>query len=315
MQSTLNPAHSDPRDVLDIAPDVVLVARAEEELSRLARDAKKRPAQTKSDSDVSANASVPPVDTSFRATAVNDVKARGARSSGGRQVMRGLIGLVLALCIGVAAVVARAGGDMAKELIATWIPQFAAKISPSDDPAAAETPSSPPAQETATAAVAPQPAPPVQTLQDTAAPAPAAPTPDQAQLLQSMARDLASASRELEALKANVAELKANQEQMSRDLAKVSEQNQRLKVSALPPRPPAAPARKPSPAFRQQATAAYVPPPPGAPYPPAQNGATYAPPPAGSPYAPPPSGATSAPPQAAPAPYDPDAPRPPMPVR
>jgi len=306
MQSTLNPAHINPHDVLEIAPDVVLVARAEEELSRLARDTKKRPAQTKSDSDVAANASVPPLDTSFRATAVNDVKARAARSSGGRQVMRGLIGLVLAVCIGVAAVVARAGGDMAKELIATWIPQFAARSSPSDDPAAAETPSSPPAQETATAAAAPQPAPPVQTLEDTAAPAPAASSPDQAQLLQSMARDLASASRELAALKANVGELKANQEQMSRDLAKVSEQNQRLKVSALPPRPPAAPARKPLPAFRQQATAAYVPPPPGAPYPPAQNGATYAPPPAG---------ATSAPPQAAPAPYDPDAPRPPMPVR
>ena len=306
MQSTLNPAHINPHDVLEIAPDVVLVARAEEELSKLARDAKKRPAQTKSDSDVAANASVPPLDTSFRATAVNDVKARAARSSGGRQVMRGLIGLVLAVCIGVAAVVARAGGDMAKELIATWIPQFAARSSPSDDPAAAETPSSPPAQETATAAAAPQPAPPVQTLEDTAAPAPAASSPDQAQLLQSMARDLASASRELAALKANVSELKANQEQMSRDLAKVSEQNQRLKVSALPPRPPAASARKPLPAFRQQATAAYVPPPPGAPYPPAQNGATYAPPPAG---------ATSAPPQAAPAPYDPDAPRPPMPVR
>ena len=306
MQSTLNPAHINPHDVLEIAPDVVLVARAEEELSRLARDTKKRPAQTKSDSDVAANASVPPVDTSFRATAVNDVKARAARSSGGRQVMRGLIGLVLAVCIGVAAVVARAGGDMAKELIATWIPQFAARSSPSDDPAPAETPSAPPAQETATAAAAPQPAPPVQTLEDTAAPAPAASSPDQAQLLQSMARDLASASRELAALKANVGELKANQEQMSRDLAKVSEQNQRLKVSALPPRPPAAPARKPLPAFRQQATAAYVPPPPGAPYPPAQNGATYAPPPAG---------ATSAPPQAAPAPYDPDAPRPPMPVR
>lgn len=306
MQSTLNPSHIDPHDVLEIAPNVVLVARAEEELSKLARDAKKRPAQTKSESDVAANASVPPVDTSFRATAVNDVKARAARSSGGRQVMRGLIGLVLAVCIGVAAVVARAGGDMAKELIATWIPQFAARSSPSDDPAAAETPSSPPAQETATAAAAPQPAPPVQTLEDTAAPAPAASSPDQAQLLQSMARDLASASRELAALKANVGELKANQEQMSRDLAKVSEQNQRLKVSALPPRPPAAPARKPLPAFRQQATAAYVPPPPGAPYPPAQNGATYAPPSAG---------ATSAPPQAAPAPYDPDAPRPPMPVR
>ena len=132
MQSTLNPAHINPHDVLEIAPDVVLVARAEEELSKLARDAKKRPAQTKSDSDVAANASVPPVDTSFRATAVNDVKARAARSSGGRQVMRGLIGLVLAVCIGVAAVVARAGGDMAKELIATWIPQFAARSSPSD---------------------------------------------------------------------------------------------------------------------------------------------------------------------------------------
>ena len=59
MQSTLNPSHIDPHDVLEIAPNVVLVARAEEELSRLARDAKKRPAQTKSDSDVAANASVP----------------------------------------------------------------------------------------------------------------------------------------------------------------------------------------------------------------------------------------------------------------
>src|SRR3974377_680778 len=174
MQSTLNPAHINPHDVLEIAPDVVLVARAEEELSRLARDTKKRPAQTKSDSDVAANASVPPLDTSFRATAVNDVKARAARSSGGRQVMRGLIGLVLAVCIGVAAVVARAGGDMAKELIATWIPQFAARSSPSDDPAAAETPSSPPAQETATAAAAPPPHPPAQQLEGTAAPAPAA---------------------------------------------------------------------------------------------------------------------------------------------
>jgi hypothetical protein len=105
--------------------------------------------------------------------------------------------------------------------------------------------------------------------------------------MQSMARDLAAAGQQIEQLKASIEQLKASQEQMSRDMAKASdtkgpeakasetkasetrasEPNLRPKLSALPPRPTAAPARKPVPSFRaSQAAAPYVPPPAAAPY-------------------------------------------------
>jgi chromosome segregation ATPase len=69
--------------------------------------------------------------------------------------------------------------------------------------------------------------------QDAAPAAPAAP-PDQTQLLQTVARDLANLERTIEQLKANqqqmatdnskaIGELKASQEEMKRVLAKVSE--------------------------------------------------------------------------------------------
>ena len=71
--------------------------------------------------------------------------------------------------------------------------------------------------------------------QDAAPAAPAAP-PDQTQLLQTIARDLANLERNIEQLKANqqqiasdnskaIGELKASQEEMKRALAKVSEQS------------------------------------------------------------------------------------------
>ena len=47
MLSVPNPTQNDPHDVLEIAPDIVLVARAEQQLSRLARDAAKRPKMRK----------------------------------------------------------------------------------------------------------------------------------------------------------------------------------------------------------------------------------------------------------------------------
>jgi hypothetical protein len=94
------------------------------------------------------------------------------------------------------------------------------------------------------------------------APTATALSPDLAQLLQTMARDLATAGQEIEQLKTGQEQLirdneklaeqfKASQEQMARVVAKASEakaseQNLRPKVPAAPPvRPAAAPTRKP----------------------------------------------------------------------
>lgn len=301
MQSTLNPPRTDPHDLLEIAPDVVLVARAEHELSKLARDFKRRPPQPQPQitSDSSAGSSVPSVDTTFRASATNHGPSLVARA------VRGLVGLLLALCIGIAAVAWKTYGEVAGQVVAGLLPEFAAKSVPPADQALAQSPGQPAAQESQETA-APQPSAPqplastqAAAAQDIAAP-PAATSPDQTQLMQSMARDLASVSRELAQLKASVAELKASQEQLSHDVAKVSEQQrERVRMSALPVRPAAPAARRPPPFRAGQAAAAPVIPP-----------APYAPPPpvAAAPSVPPPQ------PTAQP-PVDPDVPRPPMPVR
>jgi hypothetical protein len=314
MLSTPDAKHNDPHDVLEIAPDVVLVARAEEELSRLARDAKNRldtkssqpksrPQPPRMEAEVAAR-EVPAVDTSFRAARTDEGPSMAQR------IGRGLVGLLLAICIGGAAVAWRASGEIAKDAIAKWAPQFATKSSPpaEQNPAAAQDAA--PASETQQSAEAAAPA----AAQDTAMPAAttslaataaaAIPTPaDQTQQLQSMARDLANLGQEVTLLKASLAELKASNEQMSREMAKVSEQNQRLKLSALQAKAAVPPARKPATSFRPTQTAAPALP-PTAPYPPSQG--AYPPPQTA--YVPPPQAPSQAP-------ADPDIPRPPMPVR
>jgi uncharacterized phage infection (PIP) family protein YhgE len=172
---------------------------------------------------------------------------------GDRQSLRGWAlrgtGFLLAACIGVAA-------------IAWWQPSHgdAAKTAP------------------------PQPAPRAQTAPEDVAPT-AAMSPQLTQQFQSMARDLATLAQGIEQLKAsqdqlvrdnanvadqlrasqeeaarnnaNVAEqLKASQEQLVSVLAKVSEQDLRPKISSpSPPRPTAAPTRRPATAPSPQATA------------------------------------------------------------
>ena len=288
MLSNPNPTQNDPHDVLEIAPDIVLVARAEQQLSRLARDAAKRPPnpQVRSEPDFSARPSVPPVDARFRSTVAGNAAARGGAPSTSTRLIRGLAGLLLAVLIGVAGYIWQAYGEAAKESVAALLPE---SLVTSSQPASAESPQQPdqPSQASEAAAPPPQPTSPGQTTADSAAAA--APLPDQAQLLQSMARDLASLGRELEQLKTSVAELRTNQEQMSRDIAKASEQSQRLRMSALPPRPVAAAPHRPPPSFRSgQAAAAPIAAPPGA---------AYVPPPPAA------------------APINPDVPRPPLPVR
>ena len=190
------------------------------------------------------------------------------RSSRGRLALQGLIGLLMAACIGAAAIVLWSYGDGAKQMIARWAPQLYLISSPDPESPVPAQPSPSDVQASAAKAALPQPAlpaPPAQTAPEGAAPTAAAPSPGQAQLLKSMARDRAAVELEIEELKAIIEQLKTSQEQMVRDnaavaeqlkesqeqmarlIAKASEQNLRPKTSAPPPRPIATPTRKPLP--------------------------------------------------------------------
>ncbi len=327
MHSTLNPKPTDPHAD---PHDDVLVARIEEEFSSLAPDAVRLPPdpQTQIAPDFSGGPAIPPVDTTFRATAVNNA---GQRPSIGRRATRAVAAFLVAGCIGIAAIVSQSYGNVAKQMVGRWLPKFVMTASqPLENTGLAE-PSSPPAvQANAAPAAPPQPAAPARTAPESVAPAASA---DSAQLLQAMARDLASARQEID-------QLKASQQQMSRDIARVSEArssdikssdiksseakpsdirssqakasepSQRPRISALPPKPAAAPVRRPTPSYPPPQAAAVP-----QPLPPPAAAAPYAP--RQPDYVPrqpePPPQATAYPPQA-----DPElssVPRPPMPLR
>ena len=109
-------------------------------------------------------------------------------------------------------------------------------------------------QAAAAEAAPPQATPVAQTAPQNAAPTATAALPDHAQLLQTMARDLANVKRNIEQLKANqqqiasdnskaIAELKASQEEIKRVLARVSEQS--LPKTSSPPTQPTPALRRP----------------------------------------------------------------------
>jgi hypothetical protein len=328
MDSTLKPKQTDdPHDVLEVAPGVALVVPAEKEVSNLLRAAARQHSdqQTYAGSDFPAGPAVPPVDTTFRPAAVDNVRVAGDRPSIGGRVIRGFIGFLLAICIGVAAAAWQSYGGAAQQMIARWAPQFVPISSPPQKPGLPGQAGPSAVQASAANTPSPQPAPPAQSAAQGAAPAPAAPSSGEAQSLQSMARDLATAGQEIDQLKASIEQLKANQDQMSRDIAKASqakvsetrasevrasearasevkpsEQNLRPRISALPPRSAAAPVRRPMPTFRPSPAAAAPMLPPAA--------APYVPPRQVEPLPPPPDQP----------PLDPElasVPRPPMPVR
>jgi hypothetical protein len=248
MDTTQDPKQTDPRHVLSARADEELahaydqitrageeIARAEQQLSKL-EHAQRR--------------AVP-----------------GKRPVGGPAV-RGFIGVMLAACICVAAFVWQSPyGGAARQIVARLAPQLVATTSlPLENPGLPARPSPPGVQVAAADTATPQPAPPAQTAPEGVAPT-AALSPELMQLLQSMARDLAALGQGIEQLKASQQQmardhvnavdlLRASQEQMARVMAKASEQNLRPNVSALPPRPTAAPTRKPAPTLPSpQATA------------------------------------------------------------
>jgi hypothetical protein len=321
MQSTLKPKQTDdPHDVVAVAPDVARVVPAFEELTNLLRHAARHQSdpQTHNEPGFAAAPPIPPVDTMFRPTAVdevpNNVRAARSRRSIGSRFARAFIALLFATCLGVFGIVWQRYGDAATQMIAKSAPQFLSSLLPPKNPAppveaAAPAVAADAASTDASNAPPPQPASVAPAAPDSVAPDAAAPAPEQTQLLLSMARDLASLGQQVEQLKASIDELKAGQQQMSRDVAKASEQNLRPKISAapaIPPRPALARPRKPiTPLPPPQVASPYVPP-AAAPYVP-QTAAPYVP------------RQVEPPPQATAQPQQDEelspVPRPPMPVR
>jgi hypothetical protein len=192
--------------------------------------------------------------------------------SRGRPALRGLVGLLAAGCIlGAAFVWQSSYGETVKPIITQWAAPYISSVSrlalATPQPPAQPSPSgirlaaaeAAPLQATAPAQTGPQ---------DGAPPSAALASPELAQLLQTMARDLATVQRGIEELKANqeriasdnakaVEQVKASQEQMTRLVAKVSEkpaeQERRAGIPPPPPQPVANPARKPAPAQASQA--------------------------------------------------------------
>lgn len=152
------------------------------------------------------------------------VAAMSYRPSRGGRALRGIVGLLLAACVfGIAFVSQSSYGDAAKSTVARWAPQLMALPSWIEKPDEAAQPG-PSTVELAAATP----------TQDAAPAAPS--TAELAQMLQTMAQDLANLEQGIGQLKANqeqiardnakaTEELKASQEQMMRLIAKLSEQS------------------------------------------------------------------------------------------
>ncbi|MBN8992079.1 MAG: hypothetical protein J0H42_27885 [Rhizobiales bacterium] len=332
MQPMSNPKPSDdPHDIVVVAPDAIRVVPADEEIESLLKEKVRAPSEPQPPSEphlhvepqlrvapeVEASAPVPPVDTTFRATAVNEILNKGRRRSMAGRLLRGVAALLLAACIGGAAMAWRYHGDAAQQMIADWLPLFAGKSSQSPEKTALAAPPVLAAAEVNAANASPAPpaetgAPPA-TAEAAAAPAVAA-SAAEPQSLETMARDLANASQQIEQLKASVEQLKASQQQL---VAMVAEKE---KAAALRPKKPAqaAPPPRPVAALTPARTTAPPPPLPPRPYRPAaapimpSSAAAPLPPPAPA-YVP-----RQVEPQSAETLNDPEltsVPRPPMPLR
>jgi hypothetical protein len=214
------------------------LARLTEKLARMEQEAPPRP------SEAPRRPSVIPV----------------RKPSRGRPALRGFFGLLAAACIaGVAFVSQSSYGEAARPVIARWVgsaswlpsakPELAGQAAPSGV-RLASTAEAAPAQATPSAQAG---------QQDIGSPAAALTPAELAQLLQTMARDLATVQQGIEQLKASQEQLasdnakaaeqfRASQEQVTRLVAKISEQEQRARLPAPPPRPIAEPARRPAPA-------------------------------------------------------------------
>jgi hypothetical protein len=272
MHSTLTLRESDPHDTFAIAPEAVPAAWADKVLADIKREPSSRSGSPASlqpplaRSGPAAAAAAPTVDTTFRATAANDIHVpnihvrnihvANERPAGppstGHWARSTIVAFMFALCSAAAAAAWQHYGDAARQMISAWTPPFALTSSQPPEPTglagATDTPEvqiplQVPSPASTTDQTPPQPAP----AQSPAGAAPAAaPASPDATQLQSMAHDLAAMGQEVELLKASIAELKAGQPPMVPRSAetRASVQNPRPKISVPPPRLAAASARR-----------------------------------------------------------------------
>jgi uncharacterized membrane protein YccC len=267
MNSTPDPKETEPRDTPIAGADERLahaheeIRRADEQLAlvseQLAKmerdDARPLPARPGPQAPPTPSSPTQSSPAPSPTTQSPPAQSPSAQSPPERPARRGAVGMLLVACFVVAALALSAYGSGAKLVVARWAPQLVSTPSlPPESPTLAAQ-SAPSIVQVAAAETAPPPATPLQTTppqatppqatslaqaqtapQDAAPAAPAAP-PDQTQLLQTIARDLANLERTIEQLKASqqqmasdnskaIGELKATQEEMKRSLAKVSEQ-------------------------------------------------------------------------------------------
>lgn len=250
MTSAPNPTPTGLRDKAVAAPDIIptrLVSKSEE-------DSKSGPSALQKAAQAVAGMAVPAVDKTLRAASGSTAKPAKARPSLGRRLLRGVIGMVITACLAGAAVLWQSRGQAVGQMVAKWAPPFVTTwLSPQQSPPADQAADAPAAEATSDTAALPPSSP--QSAADSAGSNAADPIGDSAQLLQSMARDLAGLRQEMEQMKAGLAELRAGQDQMARDAARWSDPNlrPRLSTAATPPVPTA---RKPIPTPRPVPTAA-----------------------------------------------------------
>jgi hypothetical protein len=239
MNSTPTPKAIEPHNALIARADEQLahayekIAGADEELARLSEQLAKIERDAARPPSAGPGPQLPPRRPALRAL-VGQMERDAARapSAGSgpqlpprRPALRALVGLPLAACIVVAALVLQSSyGGGAKPVVARWAPQLVS--TPSSPPENAPLPAQP--APSIVQAAAAQAAPP----QD-AAPTATAALPDPAQLLQTMARELANVER-------NIEQLKANQQQIASDNSKAIEQLKASQDASVPVRESAA---------------------------------------------------------------------------
>ena len=202
MNSTPTPEPIEPHDALIARADEQLahayeqIARADGDLARLSEQLAK----------IERDAARPPS------------AGPGPQSPPRRQALRALVGLPLAACIVVAALVLQSSyGGGAKLVVARWAPQLVSTPSlPPENPSFPAQPAPSTVQVAAAEATPAQATPSAQTAPQDAAPTATAALPDHTQLLQTMARGLANLER-------NIEQLKAVQQQSASDNSKAIE--------------------------------------------------------------------------------------------
>jgi len=149
------------------------------------------------------------------------------RSSVRKLALQGLVGLLVAACIGAAAMILRSNGDAAKQVTARLIslPAAASPVSAQSSPVAVQASAS-----TAAPAQSALPAT-VQTPLVGSAPTAASPSPEQEQLAQLLRaflavveQDIGELKTSMEQLKTSMEQLKTGQDEIVRNNSKVGEQ-------------------------------------------------------------------------------------------